>query len=194
MLPSDVSPEIPDHELARRVKTYGDNNAITEIINRHTGVYLSVVKNFSLPAIEKNDLLDQKNTNIYNYVMSYDESRGMKLSSFIYMRAKYECMGVKEDAIETSEIEESNIVGSHTFNDDENVKNTTLQIARNVGGYEFAKIVEARHFGDETNRVSWHKIPEILGYGSHERARNLYLSHVERFKTEIKKEFNYIKL
>jgi hypothetical protein len=190
MLPAQIS-EANDADLARRVKEQSDNSAMTEIINRHTGVYLSVVKNFSLPTIEKNDLLDQKNTNIYNYVMSYDETRGTKLSTFIYKMARWECMGVKGDAIETRELEESNIVGGHTFNDDENIKNVTLQIARNVGGYEFAKIVEARHFGDDRNCVSWHKLN--LPY-SHERSRTLYLQNLERFKIELKKEFNYINL
>ena len=61
MMPADVS----DSQLTRLVKEENSNEAMLEIITRYTGIYLSVVNSFNIPPLQKNDLLDSKNTNIY---------------------------------------------------------------------------------------------------------------------------------
>jgi len=94
MLPFEISQiqTARDQDLARMVKDQQSNEAITEITNRYTGFYLSVINGLNLPPMIRSDLIDQKNTNMYSYTVGYKEDKGMKLSSFIHQSAYYECL------------------------------------------------------------------------------------------------------
>lgn len=187
MLPSEIQ-EKSDQELAKLVQLNGSNDAITEIINRHTGVYLSVVNSFNIPPLQKNDLLDSKNTNIYKYTLKFDEDK-MKLSSYLWQSTYYDCLKTLQKTQQTEEIDENAFSETFTYHDADSVKTITLQIARSVGGRDFEKIVEARHFGDSTGKVSWHKLN--LPY-SYEKARIIYQSNLDKFKGALKEKFNYV--
>jgi len=186
MLPA----EIQDQELARMVKENHSNEAMTEIIARHTGVYFSVINGFNLPPMIKNDLIDQKNTNIYSYTLGYKDDRNMALPSYIWQSARYECLkALGKDKVKfNEELDENAFSESFTYNDEESVKQTSLIIARQVGGHEFARIVEERHFKGEVTK-SWHNLD--LGF-SFEKARQLYLKNIEQYKVAIKNKFNYV--
>jgi hypothetical protein len=191
MLPQQVQ-EASDSELAKLVKDNQSNEAISEIINRHTGIYLSVVNSFKIPSLQKSELLDSKNTNIYKYTLKFDDTKNCKLSSYLYQSTYFDCLKILDRTAKTEEIDENQFSESFQFNDDESVKNISLQIARNVGGRDFEKIIEARHFGDSIGKLSWHLIPAKIGK-SHEWARNIYNTYIEKYKVEIKNKFNYIK-
>jgi hypothetical protein len=190
MLPQQVQ-DASDAQLAKLVQLNGSNDAMTEIINRHTGVYLSVVNSFNIPPLQKNDLLDSKNTNIYKYTLKFDESKKCKLSSFFYQNAYWDCLKTLEKTEKTEEISDEQFTESFTYSDDASVKSVSLQIARNIGGRDFEKIVEARHFADDSGKISWHKID--LPY-SYEKSRTIYNKFIDAFKVEIKNKFNYVKL
>lgn len=186
-MPADVS----DSQLARLVKEENSNEAMTEIIARHTGIYLSVVNSFSIPPLQKNDLLDSKNTNIYKYTLKYDDTQEMKLSSYLHQRTYFDCLRTLGKITKTEELQPDAFSESFTYNDEESVKNVALKTAREIGGHEFEKVIGARHFGDKTGKLSWHRIPDLIG-GSHERARIIYFAHIEKFKEEMKKQFDYV--
>jgi len=189
MLPAQIA----DQELARMVKENHSNEAMTEILDRHTGVYFSVINGFNLPPMIKNDLIDQKNTNIYSYTLGYKDDRNMALPSYIWQSARYECLkALGKDKVKfNEELDENAFSESFTYNDEESVKQTSLTIARQVGGHEFARIVEARHFGDETAKLSWHHVGPKLGK-SYEWARKLYYLHIDEFSDKISRKFNYV--
>lgn len=192
MLPAEIQ-EKSDQELAKLVQLNGSNDAITEIINRHTGVYLSVVNSFNIPPLQKSDLLDSKNTNIYKYTLKFDDSKGCKLSSYFYNQTYYDCLKTLDKSVDTEEVTEKNgFSESFTYNDAESVKSITLNIARSIGGRDFEKIVEARHFGDSTGKVSWHKISPMIGGKSYEWGRQIYQQNLEKFKAALKEKFNYV--
>jgi len=187
MMPSDVT----DSQLARLVKEENSNEAMLEIITRHTGIYLSVVNSFNIPPLQKSDLLDSKNTNIYKYTLKYDESKGCKLSSYFHTLTYFDCLKTLEKSVDTEEITETNgFSESFTFNDEESVKQTSLSIARTVGGHEFAKVVEERHFNGEATK-SWHKLN--VGF-SHEKARQIYKDNLDKYKVAMKDKFSYVKI
>jgi hypothetical protein len=188
MLPAEIQ-SLSDSELARKVQESASNEAMCEIINRHTGIYLNVVNGFKLPNLIKDDLKDQKDTNIYSYTLDYKPDKGMKLSSWLYQKTKWDCLQSLKENVDMEEIDNETLGSeSFSFNDSDSVKNEALKIARTIGGHEFEKIIEARHFGDDSGKVSWHH----LGCGfSHEKARKTYLLNIERFKEVCKEKFSY---
>lgn len=194
MLPFQVSElqTARDQDLARMVREQQSNEAITEITNRHTGVYLSVINGFNLPPMIRSDLIDQKDTNIYSYTVNYNPDKNMKLSSYIFQSARYECLKAlhSDTAKHNDELDENAFSESFTYNDEESVKQTSLSIARQVGGRDFEKVVEARHFGDDTAKLSWHHVH--VGGKSHEWSRKIYLQNIDKYKEAMKSKFSYV--
>jgi hypothetical protein len=59
--------EFTDTELANRVKEENDEKALLELISRHSGIYVDMVKRFgykSLSVDQVGDILDEKDYNI----------------------------------------------------------------------------------------------------------------------------------
>jgi hypothetical protein len=194
MLPAEIAEiqQLTDSELARKVQESASNEAMCEIINRHTGIYMNVVNGFKLPNLIKDDLKDQKDTNIYSYTLDYKPDKGMKLSTYFYNRARWDCMKELNENIDTEEINNETLGSeSFSFNDSDSVRNEALKIARTVGGHEFEKVIEARYFGDDSGKVSWHSLKDHGLLFSHEKSRKVHNSAIEKFKEACKAKFSY---
>jgi hypothetical protein len=195
MLPAEIAEiqKLTDSELARKVQESASNEAMCEIINRHTGIYMNVVNGFKLPNLIKDDLKDQKDTNIYSYTLDYNPNKGMKLSSWLHQKTRWDCLHVLRENVEMEELTNETIEGSESFsfNDSDSVKNEALKIARTVGGHEFEKVIEARYFGDDSGKVSWHSLKDHGLTFSHEKSRKVHDLAIEKFKEDCKAKFSY---
>jgi DNA-directed RNA polymerase specialized sigma subunit len=86
-----------DPELTRMVKEDQNQEALVELISRHSGIYIHMVKCFgskSLTQDQVNDLLDEKDYNIYKAAIDFDESKS-KFSTFLANKTKYICLTQK---------------------------------------------------------------------------------------------------
>jgi len=86
-----------DTQLTEKVKEFGDEVALIELISRHSGIYVNMVRKFgskSLSYTQMGQILDEKDYNIYEAALDYDESRA-KFSTHIANKAKYICLTEK---------------------------------------------------------------------------------------------------
>ncbi len=86
-----------ESDLINRVKSEQDSDALTTLVNHHTGVYFKVVNSYAKVyphAISRNDLSDDSLLNIYHFVVDYDPARRTKLSTYIHDRTDYLCRGL----------------------------------------------------------------------------------------------------
>lgn len=96
-LPRPETDTLPEADLIARVKGEQDSAAILALVNRHTGIYFNVVNRYAAAypnAIKARDLDDDKLFNIYQFVLAFDPTRGMKLSTYIGDRTDYLCKGI----------------------------------------------------------------------------------------------------
>lgn len=80
--------------LINRVKTEQDSEALTTLVNSHTGLYLKVVSRYAAAypnVIKRDDLADDRLFNIYRFILDYDPDRGTKLSTYIGDRTDWMC-------------------------------------------------------------------------------------------------------
>lgn len=88
---------ISDATLTSLVREKRDDEALCELINRHSGIYIDMVKRFgvnSLPVNDIGDILDEKDYNIYKAAIDYDEKRA-KFSTHLATKTKYICLTKK---------------------------------------------------------------------------------------------------
>lgn len=93
-LPRPDTDALPESALIERVKTEQDSTALMELVTRHTGLYFDVVHRYAATypnVIKTRDLDDDKLFNIYQFILAYDPTRGMKLSTYIGDRTDYLC-------------------------------------------------------------------------------------------------------
>ena len=180
-----------DLDLISRIKKERDSQAVSELVNRHTGVYMTVINQYSsyprfTHRTNVNDLRDDHTLNIYQWAQSYDPSRGMKFGTYVGQMTKFMCKGILTDGQESVEFDESISPSNDTSVTDVAEKDSDLtQIAEEVGGSDeplFRRIFKLR-FGGVRQR-SWRDIGKMVGL-THEGARKCYLKHIGFVKENV---------
>ncbi len=101
----------------------GDNDAITEIINNYKTVVKAKSRTFYLVGGEQEDLLQEGLIGIMNAIKNFDDSKGIKFSTFANVCVTRQMM----TAIKTANRDKNSILNnayslnkiSHTVNDEE---------------------------------------------------------------------------
>jgi len=183
--------EISDYELIEKLKSENDSPSITELTNRHTGIYINIVNKFS-PIIKNsiyvNDLKEDKVINIYNFALKYDPSKNMKFGTYVGEMTKYICLNLANDKASKTTHEELNEVFSVPSLDsgpDEKCEASDMleEIMNHSSSLEndtFNKILKYRL---RNKPLSWKEIGKKIGL-SHEWARKIFL--------EKTKEMDYL--
>jgi hypothetical protein len=97
--------DINDLQLIQAIKQENNSEALSILVNKHTGVYLNVINKYTyVPHFERQEMIDHKLLNIYNYALAYDPSRGMQFSTFVGQSVKWECQGLVNKYPEPEEI------------------------------------------------------------------------------------------
>lgn len=84
-----------DLSLIKRVQESKDDQSLSELINRHSGIYIYIVdqytKNENLN-INKKSMLEDKDYVIYKSALDYDPQRNSKFSTFLANQTKWKCL------------------------------------------------------------------------------------------------------
>ena len=83
---------IPDNDLVRQIKDTGDESALLELVNRHSGLYYkTVAKNAPFCRVDdiKDDYYRRKEAEIFKAAKSFDENKGSKFSSWLSNQTRY---------------------------------------------------------------------------------------------------------
>lgn len=86
--------EETDIYLVKKIKDDNDEQALKELINRHSGIYMDMIRKFgskSMSVTQVNDMLDDKDYQIYQAALDYKEDLS-KFSTFLALKTKYICL------------------------------------------------------------------------------------------------------
>jgi DNA-directed RNA polymerase sigma subunit (sigma70/sigma32) len=186
--------EVSDYQLIEQIKKDKDNNALLELVNRHTGIYVDVISNYTfVPNITREDLIESKYTNIYKYALDFNPELKTKFSSYVGLRARYECQSC---LTERKRIKEEEVITENTVSVDTHVEETEDLIryiwerVEQNSDKRFIEIFKMRHSTDKPE--SFYLIGDRLGL-SHEGAIKIYRKNLLKLKKELYHEFNYEK-
>lgn len=122
-------PTLNESALITRVKTDRDSDALLSLVHRHSGIYFNVVNGYasSYPnVIKARDMDDDKLFNLYQFILAYDPTRGMKLSTYIGERTDYLCRSMlKKDARNPISPGTYSATGAMMFDTDEDTFHTS---------------------------------------------------------------------
>ncbi len=215
-LPRPDTDVLPESDLIARVKNEQDSNALLALVNRHTGMYFSVVNRYaaSYPnAVRVRDLDDDKLFNFYTFILAFDPSRGMKLSTYIGDRTDYLCktllkrdernpispgtyastgampLDSNEDTYTTTDggrvtLEDQSPGVVDTANRELGVEEIRSVAAQVCTDPRFDQILQCRHFGPNHQVMSWREVGKRVNM-SHENARKIFNSNIETIKIHL---------
>ncbi|MDB4314565.1 hypothetical protein N9955_00900 [bacterium] len=86
--------DLSDEYLIKTIKKDGDEECLMELISRHSGIYVNMVKTHGdkyLNSTQINDLICEKDFHIYKAAIDYDESKS-KFSTYLANIARYRCL------------------------------------------------------------------------------------------------------
>tara|TARA_Y100000004_G_scaffold182654_1_gene229637 strand:+ start:16 stop:612 length:597 start_codon:yes stop_codon:yes gene_type:complete len=92
-----VIQKLTDSALTNLIKRDNSEDALNELISRHSGIYVDMLKRFGMNCLTENQVLDimkDKDYTIYKAALEYDESKA-KFSTHLANKTKYMCLTQK---------------------------------------------------------------------------------------------------
>ena len=86
--------QLTDSDLTEKIKESNDGDALSELISRHSGIYVDMLKKFGYRSLTQNqisDIMGDKDYVIYKAALEYDPEKA-KFSTHLANKAKYLCL------------------------------------------------------------------------------------------------------
>ena len=187
--PSDLS-------LIQKVKKTRDEDSLLQLIERHSGIYHSMVNHFmSHPqnALDKSQMVDEKDSTIYSAALNYDPPRKTKFSTHLANQTKWKCLNLLNKNKRNREffIDESE---SHyepsceSFLSDlkkEEVFSLFKKCLEKEKDERVKKIIDIRYDTPDNKLTPWRKISKALDM-SIQGCINIHNRFLEKVKRHIK--------
>lgn len=185
--------------LINKVKNSNDEKSLTELIQRHSGIYLEMVNSVipnNCDFIDKEDLFEEKDISIYKAIMNFDESKNAKFSTYLGNETKWKCLnifnrGMKYKYLDIDNFKEDDRFASSV--DIENLKrkeilNKIFEYAEKFPDKRVLTIINLRYkIGFKNKTMPWKQIASKMNI-SIQGCINIH----NNFLKEIKKEIQYV--
>ncbi len=184
--------ELISRGLIEKVKETQDSSALSQLIDLHTGVYVSVVNQYASRSdmrskVDVQDVIDDKAYNIYQFALRFDTSKGMTFGSYVGDRTKNLCQNIVYRGAQSVEFNEEIAPSNDTSVIDTAEKDSSIEtILAQVKGSDseaFKEIFKLRYCGQRPK--SWRQIAPLVGM-SYEGCRKLYNKHIGAVREHLK--------
>ena len=195
---SKIGPMNTDLTLINNIKDSHDEGSLLELINRHSGIYHTMVNYFlsgNLNVGEKTSLTEEKNLNIYSCALSYDPDRNTKFSTHLANQTKWKCLNIINKRKRNKEVylddDESFIEPSCESFLDQIKKKETFSAFKSCLKEEIdqrvKKIVDLRYNSNNNKVRAWRVIALEMGM-SIQGCINIH----NKFIQKVKKKTHYV--
>lgn len=188
-----------DTQLAKLVAEDANNQALKELVVRHSGIYMDMLKTYGAKSFNNNqldDFIKQKDSVIYEAALDYDPERA-KFSTFLANKTKYMCLSertkfqklskeVSYDNMDwgqsdTSPTPDESCVHSETIS-------KIMDMIENYHDKRVTKIFNLRYFGGQGQKMlPWKEVAKHLDLSA-QSCINIHNKTLEIFKNRVKNE------
>ena len=160
--------QMDDIDLIEEVRNKGDDSCFKEIVNRHSGIYLQMIHNYAPRETSIDnfyDLLDSKESHIYDAINTYDEKRNIKFSTYLGNCTRWLCLNSSNKKRHVP-MEENFDCAFETNEPKEKANQDMLnEIFSKIQEFEdkrIEKIFRMRYFSQKKKLTPWRKIAKEL--------------------------------
>lgn len=185
-----------DLTLIEKLQERKDEDSLLQLIERHSGIYHSMVNHFmSHPqnALDKDQMVNEKDATIYSAAMNYDPNRKTKFSTHLANQTKWKCLNLlnKNKRMKQFFIDEDenhfepsceSFIADLTRGEVLSVFETCLKKEKDE---RVKKIVDVRYGRTDNKLTPWRVISEELKM-SIQGCINIHNRFIEKVKRHIK--------
>ena len=185
-----------DLTLIEKLQERKDEDSLLQLIERHSGIYHSMVNHFmSHPqnALDKDQMVNEKDATIYSAAMNYDPNRKTKFSTHLANQTKWKCLNLlnKNKRMKQFFIDEDenhfepsceSFIADLTRGEVLSVFKTCLKKEKDE---RVKKIVDVRYGRTDNKLTPWRVISEELKM-SIQGCINIHNRFIEKVKRHIK--------
>lgn len=188
-----------DNYLAKQIKNDNNQEALNELVCRHSGIYMDMIKKFGYGCLswdQISDIVSEKEYNIYKAAIDYDEERA-KFSTHLANKTKYICLTQKtknkknKENINLENVEYFDLTQYNhqdTYEKEEEILNRIINILSSHKDKRVSRIFYERYFNNKTNKPkTWCEIGNILGMSA-QGCINIHNKTIEQLKNKIKND------
>ncbi len=190
---------LPDDILIENVKkSLRENDSLKALVQRHSGIYLDMI-NAYVPSnnifTNKDELINDKEYNIYQAVLKYDASRGAKFSTYLGNETKWMCLNIYNKNKKHPEIpsdheyidkQNNNPDYSHEEIVQRELFSKVIDLIKQYPDDRIEKIFQMRYVEGSDNKVMpWKKVSQRIDM-SIQGCINIHNSTIEKLKIKLK--------
>lgn len=188
-----------DEFLIKEIKENQDDYSLRELIDRHSGIYVAMIKRYGqkyLTETQLNDLMDEKDFNIYSAAIEFDETKS-KFSTYLANRTKYNCLTNKtinkknSKIVNFEEIEfekESKDLNPHDASSEKEFLKKICFLIEKHEDPRVTEIFNERYFCNDNGKLkSWKEISSKMNL-SIQGCIDIHNRTIEQFKKKIKND------
>lgn len=190
---------VEDLELISIVKNCEKNAsaAMTEIINRHSGIFIEMINHFvpcNSPYCDRREMIEEKDYYIYKALLKYDETKGTKFSTHLGNEAKWLCLNSYNKAKSKStfnasdqDFDKEEVVEPFKEKLSQETFKSILQAINEFSDRRVQTIFKMRYIDGEGNKVTpWRKISEQLNM-SIQGCINIHNTAIKKIQQKVSK-------
>ncbi|NVM34338.1 MAG: hypothetical protein HWN81_02005 [Candidatus Lokiarchaeota archaeon] len=187
--------------LINKIKTENNSDSLSELIERHSGVYQYVVDKFSKSPnaiIDRDFFLEDKQFVIYESALQYDPSKNTKFSTFLANKTRWKCLNAisKDKKYKPVSLEVLKDI-KNDQNSLDNPSNFALaaeaidifnKMLDNEEDERIKKIIDIRYNTSNNKLTPWRKAAEELGL-SIQWVITIHNRFINKVKKQIQKDY-----
>lgn len=181
-----------DFDLIDSIKNEQTNEAISELINRHSGIYTEMVCKFlsgSKNISDRETALADKDYAIYDAALNFDPERKAKFCTYLANKTKWMCLKILDKSKKRPSID----IDDFSFQEEISVSDFLPDISKKEASENFKKFLEKEkderfgklfdiRYNSCNNKVTpWRVVAEELGM-SIQGVINLHDRFIEKLK------------
>lgn len=187
-----------DLSLICKIQQENDEKSLIELINRHSGIYTTMVGRFAsgkTTILDKDLIMEDKNFTIYSSALKFDASKETKFSTYLANETKWKCLNTinklkkrKESYID----DDLNFIEPYCEDfigeiDKEEALKGFRKLLEEETDERVKKIIDMRYNSDNNKLIAWKIIAEEMKM-SIQGCINIH----NKFINKHKKEINYV--
>lgn len=193
MLNAEVVTKVSDKELVLKIKENNCDDAVKELVGRHTPLIVKIYQKYSGYLRHDNkDINDNKYYILYNAAISYKPEKNMKFSSWLGTYTRYYCLNILNEKngfilLDSKELDYQNDKTPENSNTENQVSQEYIDyILNTLTDKRIKQVFKLRFFGPE-EKMTWRKIAKLTGFSS-QSCINLFNRGKKILKNKIMSE------
>lgn len=184
-----------DISLIERIKTENDERSLLELINRHSGIYTTMVSRFASgksTVLDKDLIMDDKDFTIYSSALKFDPAKETKFSTYLANEVKWKCLNAinKINKRKESSLEDEDNFLEPSCDDfigglfQEEALKSFQELLSKENDKRIKKIIDMRYNSDNNKLTSWKVIASDL-HMSIQGCINIHNKFINKHKKEL---------